>query len=175
MGERWFKTKEQIGKEQREEADKLAREASQPTTISGTTFSEAQAAEICAQVRQAINEGFAKARSKIAEVPKSGTTSPSPSVIDLVTPLPSPQQVAESGVLPASPISIASTPSQAGNGGNAPAFSRLSLGTDAASIRQVAATMHWKPIGASVLLWTQLGGRSYMDVLGASLPYLYGG
>ena len=68
---------EQIEKEQREEAEKLAREASQPTTISGTTISEAQAAEIRAQVRQAINEGFAKARSKIAEVPKSGTTNPS--------------------------------------------------------------------------------------------------
>ena len=77
-------------------------EASQPTTISVSTISEAQAAEIRAQVRQAINEGFAKARSKIAEVPKSGTTNPSPFVINLVTPSPFPQQVAKSGVLPAS-------------------------------------------------------------------------
>ena len=71
------------------------REALQPTAASSTTISEAQAAEIRAQVRQAINEGFAKVRSKIAEIPKSGITKPSPSVIDLVTLSPSPQQVVE--------------------------------------------------------------------------------
>ena len=106
MAGRWIKTAEL-----REEAEKLASEASQPTATSSTTISEAQAAEIKAQVRQAINEGFAKARANVAEVSKSGTTNPSPSVIDLVTPSPSPQQVEESGVLPASPISVASTPS----------------------------------------------------------------
>ena len=91
FGGGWYKTGELLEKERREEAEKLAREASQPTATSTTTISEAQAAEIRAQVRQAINEGFAKARSKIAEIPKSGTTNPSPVVIDLVTPSPSPQ------------------------------------------------------------------------------------
>ena len=85
LTERWYKTEEQLEEERREEAEKFVREAPQPTTISATTISEAQATEIRAQLRQAINEGFAKARSKIAEVPKSGTTNPSPSVIDLVT------------------------------------------------------------------------------------------
>ena len=47
--------------ELREEAKILVSEASQPTATSNTTISEAQAAEIKAQVQQAINEGFAKA------------------------------------------------------------------------------------------------------------------
>ena len=72
-------------KRRREEAEKLAPEVSQPTATSNTTISHAQAAEIRAHVRQAINEGFAKARSKMAEVPKTGIANPSPSVIDLVT------------------------------------------------------------------------------------------
>ena len=163
-------------KERREEAEKLAREASQPTATSSTTISEAQAAEIRAQVRQAINEGFAKARSKIAEVPKSGTTNPSPSVIDLVTPSPSPQQVVESGVLPASPISVASTPSHVGNGGSAPGFSRLTQNTTAASPQTMFATMQWKPkeppyyYGRStedVHTWTSLV-RHYLTFMGGS-------
>ena len=51
LSERWCKTEEQLEKEQREEAEKFAREASQPTATSSTTISEAQAAEIRAQVR----------------------------------------------------------------------------------------------------------------------------
>ena len=65
--------------------EELACEDSQPTATSSTTISAAQATEIRAQVRQAINEGFAKACSKIGEIPKSGMTNPSPSVIDMVT------------------------------------------------------------------------------------------
>ena len=74
-------------------------EASEPTT-SSMTISEAKAAEIRAQVRQAIQEGFAKARAPMGGIPKehklhqnafffdakSGTADPSKSVIDLVTP-----------------------------------------------------------------------------------------
>ena len=143
---------------------------------SSTTISEAHAADIKAQVQQAINEGFAKARTNVAEVSKSGMTNPSPSVIDLVTPSPSPQQVEESGVLPASPISVASTPSQSGNGGSAPGLSRLTHATTAASPPQIFATMHWKPkeppcfFGRStedVHTWTSLV-RHYLSFMGGS-------
>ena len=165
---RWVKTTELL-----EEAKVLASEASQPTATSSTTISEAHAAEVKAQVQQAINEGFAKARTNVAEVSKSGMTNPSPSVIDLVTPSPSPQQVEESGVLPASPISVASTPSQSGNGGSAPGLSRLTHATTAASPPQIFATMHWKPKEPPCFF-----GRStedvHMDILGASLPILHG-
>ena len=178
FSERWCKTEELLGKEQREEAGKLAREASQPTATSSTMISEVQAAEIRAQVRQAINEGFAKARSKIAEVPKSGITHPSPFVIDLVTSSPSPQQVVEPGVLPASPISVANTPSLVGNGGSAPGFSRLMQNTTAASPQTMFATMQWKPkeppcyYGRSmedVHTWTLLV-RHYLTFMGEVMP-----
>ena len=86
-------------KNEGEEAEKLAREASQPTATSNTTTSSAQSAEIRAQVRQAIQEGFAKARPQMGEIPKehkmhidtmsfnarSGVANSAPSVIDLVT------------------------------------------------------------------------------------------
>ena len=70
---------------------KLAYDALQPTAASNTTISEAQAAQIRAQVRQAINEGFAKAHSKIGEIPKSSMANPTPSVIDMVISSPPPQ------------------------------------------------------------------------------------
>ena len=73
LSRRWIKTTEL-----REEAEILASEASQPTTTSSTTISEAQATEIKAHVRQAVNEGFAKARANVAEVSKSGTYKPFP-------------------------------------------------------------------------------------------------
>ena len=62
---------ELLEKERRdaEEAKKLAGEASQPTT-SSTTISLVQATEIRAQIRQAIQEGFAKARAPMGEIPK---------------------------------------------------------------------------------------------------------
>ena len=90
-------------------------------------------------------EGFAKARSKIGEIPKSGMANPTPSVIDLVTSSSPPQQVGESGVLPASPISVASTPSQAGNGGSAPGLLHLTQHTAAASPQTMFTAMQWKP------------------------------
>ena len=63
----------------------MACEASQPIATSSTMIIAAQAAEICAQVCQAINEGFPKARSNIREIPKSSMANPTPYVIDLVT------------------------------------------------------------------------------------------
>ena len=72
-------------KNEGEEAEKLAREASQPTATSNTTIFAAQVAEMHAQVRQAINEGFAKARSNIGKISKSGIANPVPSVINMVT------------------------------------------------------------------------------------------
>ena len=86
-------------KERRQEAEKLVIEASQSIATSSTTISAAQATEIRAQVCQAIQEGFVKARAPMGEIPKehkmhqnvpsfsakSGTANPSHSVIDLVT------------------------------------------------------------------------------------------
>ena len=88
---------------------------------------------------------------------------------------PSPQ-VVESGVLPASPISVASTPSHIGNGGSATAFSYLTQNTTAASPPAMFATMHWKPkkppcyYGRSmedVHTWTSLV-RHYLTFMGGS-------
>ena len=120
LSDRWYKTEELLGKERRdaEEAEKLVGEASQPTTTSGTMISAAQAAEIRVQVRQAIQERFAKARAPMGEILKEhkmhqdvpsfgaklGTANPSPSVIDLVASSTSSAQVVEFGVLLASPI-----------------------------------------------------------------------
>ena len=59
---------------------------------------------------------------------KSGTADPSKSVIDLVTPSTVSPQVAEPESLPAAPISVASTPSNAGNGGSALEFLRMPFG-----------------------------------------------
>ena len=104
-------------------------------------------------------------------------TNPSPSVIDLVTPSPSPQQVEESGVLPCIPQSQwRSTPSQSGNGGSAPGFLRLTHTTTAASPPQIFSTMHWKPkeppcfFGHStedVHTWT-FSVRHYLSFMGGS-------
>ena len=60
-----------MGKERRDakKAEKLVGETSQPTT-SNTTISSAQVVEIHAQVCQAMQEGFAKARAQSGEIPK---------------------------------------------------------------------------------------------------------
>ena len=70
---RWIKTTELL-----EEAKVLASEASQPTATSSTTISEAHAAEVKAHVQQAINEGFAKARTNVAAVFKIWHDKPFP-------------------------------------------------------------------------------------------------
>ena len=137
----------------------MAHEATQPIATSSTTISVAQATEIRAQVRQAIQEGFGKARPQMGEIPKEhkmrqdtmsfnarfGVVNSAPSLIDLVTALTPSPQVVESGVLPASPISVANTPSHVANGGSAPGFSHVTQNTIAASAQTMFATMHWKP------------------------------
>ena len=101
---------------------------------------------------------------------------PTPSIIDLVTSSTPSLQVAESGVLPASPISVASTPSHAGNGGSAKGFSHLMQNTTAASPQTMFATMQWNPkeppyyYGCStedVHTWTSLV-RHYLTFMGAN-------
>ena len=154
------------------------------------TISTAQATEIRAQVRQAIQEGFAKARAPMGRIPKkhklyqnafyfdakSGTADPSKSVIDLVTPSTISPQVAELGALPASPISVASTLSNDGNGGSALEFLRMLSGSHATSPPQVFEMMHWKPKEPPYLLghstedvhtWTPLV-RHYLTLMGGS-------
>ena len=101
---------------------------------------------------------------------------PTPSIIDLVTSSTPSPQVVESGVLPASPISVASTPSHIGNGGSAPGFSYLMQNTTAASPPTMFAMTHWKPkeppcyYGHStedVHTWTSLV-RHYLTFMGGS-------
>ena len=79
-------------------------------------------------------------------------------------------------VLPGSPISVASTPSHAGNGGSAPGFSQLSSGSHPSPPPPPFATMHWKPkeppcfFGRSsedVHTWTSLV-RHYLTFMGGS-------
>ena len=77
-----------------------------------------------------------------------------PFVIDLVTSSLHPPEVVESGVLPASPILVASTPSHVGNGGSAPEFSHLTQNTTATSPQTMFTTMQRKPKEHPVIMDT---------------------
>ena len=107
---------------------------------------------------------------------KSGAAIPSASVINLVTESTQPSGRILPSVIPGSPVSVASTPSQVGNGGSAPGFSHLTHATTATSPPQIFATMHWKPkeppcfFGRStedVHTWTSLV-RHYLSFMGGS-------
>ena len=89
---------------------------------------------------------------------------------------PFPCRLARPTVLPASPISVASTPSHVGNGGSALEFSQLPFGSHATSPPQVFTTMHWKPkeppcffrySTEDVHTWTSLV-RHYLTFMGGS-------
>ena len=78
-------------------------------------------------------------------ISKSGEATADGDVIDLISQ--SAAHVAEikPSILPSSPISVASTPSQAGNGGSAPGFSHLSSGSHPSPPPPPFSTMQWKP------------------------------
>ena len=92
----------------------------------GTIISPTEAARIRAEVQGVIKQQFAAARANVLAHNKSsntGNASAENEVIDLITQSVASLQKLQPFVLPNSPISIASTPSQAGNGGSAPGFS----------------------------------------------------
>ena len=64
-----------------------------------------------------------------ASISKSGEATADGDVIDLISQSAASLQKSQPSILPSSPISVASTPSQAGNGGSAPGFSHLSSGS----------------------------------------------
>ena len=107
---------------------------------------------------------------------KTGNASAENEVIDLITQSVASLQNSQPSVLPSSPISVASTPSQAGNGGSAPGFSHLSSASHPSPPPPPFTTMHWRPkeppcfFGRSsedVHTWTSLV-RHYLTFMGGS-------
>ena len=163
--------------------EKSIGEASQ-STISDTTIFAAEEAAIRAEVHEIMQKKFSVGRATLGSNPsshsedsvKSGAAIPSVSVIELVTEPMQPSEKTPPSVNPGSPVSVASTPSHAENGGSAPGFSHLTHATTAASPPQIFSTMHWKPkeppcvFGRStedVHTWTSLV-RHYLSFMGGS-------
>ena len=109
-------------------------------------------AVIRAEVREIMQKKFSAGRTTLGTNPgshhedsvKSGAATPSALVIDLVTESMQPPGRTPPSIIPGSPISVASTPSQARNGGRTPGFFHLAHATTAASPTKIFATMHWK-------------------------------
>ena len=155
---------------------------------SGTEVSSREAARIREQVQGIMNQhrvqarANAKAISKLekkiaAQESKSKSvnmTAGEDEVIDLISKSAASMQKSPPTVLPGSPISVASTPSHAGNGGSAPEFSQLSLGSHPSPPPPQFATMHWKPKEPPCFFRTQFQRCPHMDISGASLPDFYG-
>ena len=107
---------------------------------------------------------------------KTGTASADADVIDLISKSVASLQKPQPTIIPGSPISVASTPSHAGNGGSALGFSHLSAGSHPSPPPPPFSTMHWKPkeppcfFGRSsedVHTWTSLV-RHYLTFMGGS-------
>jgi len=145
---------------------------------SGTTISPSEAAQIKAEVRKEMQEQFAQACANVLEhaklednpmatknISKYGNATADSDVIDLISQSVASLQKSQPSVLPGSPISVASTPSHARNGGSAMGFSQLSSGSHPSPPPHPFATMHWKPkeppcffgrSSADVHTWTSL-------------------
>ena len=94
-----------------------------------STISPSEEARIRKEVRAVTNQQFAEARAKLESNPvahvntsKSGNATANVDIIDLISQSVASLQKLQPSVLPGSPISVASTPSQARNGGSAPGF-----------------------------------------------------
>ena len=156
---------------------------------SGTEISSREAAWIKRDVQGVMKQQFAQACvhaeaiSKLEQemeaqmsISKSGKATADTDVIDLISQSAVALQKSPPSVLPGSPISVASTPSHAGNGGSAPGFSQLSSGSHPSPPPPPFATMHWKPkeplcfFGRSsedVHTWTSLV-HHYLTFMGGS-------
>ena len=135
--------------------DRKAGDASQPPKSSSTTSNAAAVEEICQVIRAqftkglkslGINPDFHRLHLGSAVTnAESDSGTRSYFVIDLVTSSTSSPIMSGLAINPGSPISVASTPSHAGNGGSPLEFLHLSHTTHAASLPQMFTTMHWKP------------------------------
>ena len=130
-----------------------------------------------------MNQQFAEARAKLENNPvahvnisKSGNATADVDIIDLISQSVASLQKLQPSVLPGSPISVASTPSQAGNGGRPPGFSHLSSGSHPSPPPLSFSTIQWKPkeppcfYGRStedLHTWTSLV-RHYLTFMGGS-------
>ena len=151
-------------------------------TIGSTTISTKQAEIVKKEVRDTIAKTFPRIHmlsgSTVQPNPSQGTVNTGSGnveaeVVDLDTrSAPTSAPIAIAG----SDVSIASTSTNPGNGGNATSFSRMSLGTGAASHPQMWTTTQWKPkeppcfYGRSseyVHTWTSLV-RHYLTFMGGS-------
>ena len=126
---------------------------------SGTEISSREAARIRDEVQGVMRQMFAQAHphaeaisnleKKMAAqetISKSvNATAEEEEVIDLISKSAASMQKSPPSELPGSPISVASTPSHAGNGGSAPGFLHLSSGSHPSPPPPPFATMHWKP------------------------------
>ena len=117
------------------------------------TISSREEARIRAEVRAVMNQQFALGRAKLESNPvaqkegfvKSSAATSDIYVIDLISQSVASLQQPQPTIIPGSPISVASTPSHAGNGGSALGFSHLSSRSHPSPPPQPFATMHWKP------------------------------
>ena len=156
---------------------------------SGTTISPSEAARIRAEVQGVMKQQFAQARANAMAISnlekklaaqvstsRSGEATADGDVIDLVTQSATSLQISQPSILPNSPISVASTPSQAGNGGSAPGFSHLSTASHHSPSPPPFSTMQWKPKEPpcfygrgteDVHTWTSLV-RHYLTFMGGS-------
>ena len=154
------------------EIDRKSGEASQPPESSNTT-SDAIAVE---QVRQAIRAEFAKGLKSLGINPgfhrvhlgspttnaESNSATRSHSVIDSVTSSTISPMLSEPTIILGSPMSVASAPSHAGNGGSAPGLLHLSQFTTATSPPRMSP----QHIGNPKNLHASLGISRRMSILG---------
>ena len=163
--------------------NKEALEISRSTT-SDTTISAVEEVAIRAKVREIMQKEFTASRVTLGTNPgshhedsvKSGVAVPSASVIDLVTESAQPSGKTPPSIIPRSPVSVASTPFQAWNGGSTPG----TFASESCHHYRIApsnfGTMYWKPkeplcfFGRSmedVHTWTSLV-RHYLSFMGDS-------
>ena len=110
---------------------------------SGSTTSDTSAVE---EACQAICAELTKNLKNLGTNPEIHESSArSHSVIDLVTASTSFPILSSPSIIPWSPVSVASTPSHARNGGSAQGFSHLTHATHDTSPPQMFTTTHWKP------------------------------
>ena len=154
-------------------------EASKPPT-SSSTISDVVVVE---KVRQAIPAEFVKGSEKFGVDPNlhlcssavgaTSETSTRPySLIDLVTSS-AVTSISAPTVIPSSPVSVASTPSNPGNGGNASGFHIYCMSPTHIRPHRFLRPPRGNPKNLHVSS-AEDGECSYISILGASLPSLYG-
>ena len=107
------------------------------TEGTSSTISAEEEARIRAELCAVMNQKFGVGRAKLESNPiaqnealvKLGAATSDVDVIDLISQSVASLQKSQPMIIPGSPISVASTPSRAGNGGSALGFSHLSSGS----------------------------------------------